>query len=132
MTRIESTERLIHHSEEKIFNFLSNFKNFEHLMPEKVSNYEATEDRCYFTISGIASLGMRIVEKEPFSTIKMLSDGKVPFDFDFNIDIKGEGERSKVKLVFNAKLNAMLKMVAVKPLGNFLEQLLDELENQEL
>jgi carbon monoxide dehydrogenase subunit G len=132
MTRIESKERLINHSNEKIFTFLSDFRNFENLMPSKVTNYTATEESCYFSISGIASLGMRIVEREPHTRLKMLSDGKVPFDFDFNVNITESDQASKVSLVFNAKLNAMLKMVAVKPLGDFLEQLLDELEKLEL
>lgn len=132
MTKIESQERQIKHSAETLFNFLSDFNNFEPLMPEKVSNWTCTQESCYFTISGIASLGMKIVEKEPYTRLKMLHDGKVPFEFDFNVYIQEQGDNCLVKLVFNAKLNTMLKMVAVKPLKQFLNDLLDELNEIKL
>ena len=133
MTKIESNEKTINYSAEKVFNFLSNFNNFEGLMPDKVSDWTSTEDSCYFSIMGIASLGMRIVEKSAFTNIKMVDDGKVPFSFDFLVDIEDNGsEKCDVQLTFNADLNAMLKMVAVKPLNDFLEKLLDHLEKQEL
>ena len=132
MTKIESKERVIKYSPEKIFTFLSNFNNFEGLMPDKVSNWTSTEDSCYFSISGIASLGMRIVEKNAYTNIKMVDDGKVPFKFDFLIDLQEAKDGSIIKLTFNAQLNAMLKMVALNPLKDFLESLLDHLEKQEL
>ena len=132
MTKIESKERVINHSPEKIFKFLSNFNNFQGLMPDKVTNWTSTEESCYFSISGIASLGMRIVDKTAHTNIKMVDDGKVPFKFDFLIDIQESDKHSILKLTFNAQLNAMLKMVAVSPLKDFLESLLDHLEKQEL
>lgn len=133
MTKIESKAREINAPEATIFNFLSNFNNFEALMPDKVSDWTSTDTSCYFSISGIASLGMRIVEKTANSNIKMVDDGKVPFSFDFLVDIQAQGsEKSIVKLTFNADLNAMLKMVAVRPLNDFLEKLLDHLEQQKL
>ena len=131
MTKIESTERKINQSVDKVYNFLSNFNNFEGLMPEKVSNWTSTEDSCYFSIMGIASLGMRIVEIQP-NLIKMVDDGKVPFKFDFMVSITESDKNSIVKLTFDAQLNPMLKMVAVGPLKDFLEKLLDHLEKQDL
>lgn len=132
MTRIESTERNINFSAKKVFEFLSNFNNFEGLMPKKVTNWESTDNNCYFSISGIAELGMEIIEKEPYQLIKMTDYGKVPFKFDFIVDIKELGEQSVVKLTFDAQLNPMLKMIAVNPLKSFLEDLLNHLAEQEL
>ena len=129
MTKIESKKRSIKQTKETIFNFLSNFNNFEGLMPEKVTNWTSDEESCYFSISGIASLGMRIIETSAHSRIKMVDDGKVPFKFFFTVNLEGDKEQTIVQLVFDAELNAMLKMVAVKPLNDFLESLLDHLEN---
>ncbi len=129
MTKIESKHKTIKYSSETIFNFLSDFNNFEGLMPSKVSDWTSTKDSCYFSISGIANLGMKIIEKEAFTQIKMIDDGKVPFTFEFIIDIETvDANSSVVKLTFNAQLNAMLKMVAVNPLKDFLESLLEHLE----
>ncbi|MFN8166643.1 MAG: hypothetical protein U0X76_10890 [Bacteroidia bacterium] len=63
MTRIESETATINKSAEEVYKFLSNFNNFGKLMPEQVTNWESTEDECSFTISGMASLGMKIIEK---------------------------------------------------------------------
>jgi len=129
MTQIESQERLIPQNQAQLFSFLCNFNNFENLMPDKVTNWTSTENSCYFNIAGIANLGMKIIEKKEPSFIKIIHDGKVPFNFDFFIYIQEKDQQhSLVKLEFNAELNAMLKMVAVKPLNQFLEDLLDQLE----
>lgn len=133
MTRIESENRLIAQSTEKLFNFLTNFNNFEAIMPDKVKDWTSTEDSCYFSISGIANLGMRIVEKEASSYIKMVDDGDVPFKFDFLVYLEKKSEtETEVKLVFDADLNMMMKAVATKPLKDFLEKLLDKLQEIEL
>ncbi len=128
MTRIESDKRKIDKSSEIIFNFLSDFNNFETIMPDKVVDWKSDNESCSFTISGLASLGMRITEKTPNTFIKIVDEGKVPFKFDFLVNITDNGNSSEVQLIFDADLNTMLKMVAVKPLRNFLNMLLDELQ----
>ncbi len=133
MTRIESDKKIVNSSENKIYNFLSNFNNFEALMPDKVVDWKSDNDSCSFTISGLASLGMKIVEKEPYNYIKIVDEGKVPFKFEFYVNIKSISEnKSEVHLIFDADLNMMLKMMAVKPLKNFLNMLVDELDKQDL
>jgi len=128
MTRIESDKHNIDKNSEVIFNFLSDFNNFETLMPDKVVDWKSDSDSCSFTISGLASLGMRITEKTPNTFIKIVDEGKVPFKFVFLINIADNDNSSEVQLIFDADLNTMLKMVAVKPLRNFLNMLLDELQ----
>jgi len=58
MTRIESEMQTINSSIETVFNFLSNFNNFEKLMPEQIINWKSTEDTCSFTIKGMTDLSM--------------------------------------------------------------------------
>lgn len=128
MTRIESETATVQKSAEHIFNFLSNFNNFEKLMPEQVTNWQSTEEECSFTISGMASLGMKITEKTPNSLIKVAKNGKAPFDFTLDCMIKEAGaDACQVQLAFDADLNPMLKMMAVKPLTNFLNLLVNRL-----
>ena len=131
MTRIESDTRLINKTDKKIFDFLSDFNNFEQLMPDRVEDWQSDKTTCSFKISGLASLGMKIIETTANSFIKIEDHGKVPFKFDFLVNIEKQDEKSNVNLVFDADLNTMLKMVAVKPLKNFLNMLLDELEKKE-
>jgi hypothetical protein len=128
MTRIESDKSVINKSDIALYNFLSNFNNFQKLMPEQVTNWESTEESCKFTIAGMATLGMKIVEKKPSEYIKIDRDESGPFDFTLEVYIKKKAEsESEVMLAFNADLNPMLKMMAVKPLTNFLNMLVQKL-----
>lgn len=128
MTRIESDTVLINKSDAELFQFLSNFNNFQKLMPEQVKDWTSTEDECSFTIAGMASLGMKIQERTPNSLIRVQRHGKAPFDFILHCNIKGKDQDSEVQLAFDADLNPMLKMMAVKPLTNFLNMLVNKLK----
>lgn len=127
MTRIESDKVIVKKTQAEIYNFLSNFNNFQKLMPEQVTNWQSTEDECSFTIAGMASLGMKIIEKTPNSQIKVTRNGKAPFDFNLDCAIKDLSKNCEVQLAFDADLNPMLKMMAVKPLTNFLNLLVHKL-----
>jgi carbon monoxide dehydrogenase subunit G len=128
MTRIESDKQQVSKSADEIFKFLENFNNFEKLMPEQVKDWRSTEDSCSFTIAGMASLGMKIIEKRQPEFIKVAKDGAAPFDFNLDVNIKPLSENSsEVRLAFDADLNPMLKMMATKPLTNFLNLLVQRL-----
>jgi carbon monoxide dehydrogenase subunit G len=130
MTRIESDKTSINKSSREIFEFLSNFNNFEKLMPEQVTDWKSSEDECSFTISGMASLGMKITEKKPNDYIKVVRNGSAPFDFTLECMMSEKNpSESEVQLAFNAELNPMLKMMAVKPLTNFLNLLVGRLKD---
>jgi hypothetical protein len=124
MTRIESEKVIIHQSAEEIFSWFCNLNNYQKLMPEQVTDWTSTETECSFTIKGMATLGMELSEKIPFTQVKLLRKGKAPFDFVLVCNIeKKETEISEVQLLFDADLNAFLKMMAEKPLTNFLNML---------
>ena len=124
LTKIESEIVEINNSAENIFNYLSDFKNFEKLMPEQVTNWTSTSDECSFSIKGMATIGMKIIEKIPFSKITINSNGKVPFEFQLFVFItEKDATNSAGQLVFESDLNPMMKMMVVKPLGNFFNML---------
>ena len=130
MTKLESDKVEINSSAQNVFAFLSNFNNFQKLMPEQVTNWTSTEEECSFTISGMATIGMKIIEKKPNSEIKIVSNGKVPFKFDLNVLLSEAGENKSIgQLVFTAELNPMLKMMVEKPLGNFFNLLAKKLKD---
>jgi carbon monoxide dehydrogenase subunit G len=129
MTKIESNKVEIENSAENVFNYLSNFNNFQKLMPPQVSNWTATEDECSFAISGMATIGMKILEKTPNTHIKISSNGKVPFDFILHVNIASLGDnKTSGQLVFEADLNPMIKMMVEKPLKNFFNLLVERMK----
>lgn len=130
LTKIESEVVEINNSAENIYNYLSDFRNFEKLMPPQVTNWKATADDCSFTINGMATIGMKIVEKTPFKKISINSNGKVPFEFQLFVLVTEKGINNSVgQLVFESDLNPMLKMMVVKPLGNFFNLLAQRMKD---
>ncbi len=128
MTRIESDKVTINKTAKEIFDFLSDFNNFQKLMPEQVVEWKSTADECSFTIKGMATLGMKIVEKTPNSLIKVVKNGSAPFDFSMSCMIDDLQQQCAVQLAFDADLNPMMKMMASKPLTNFLNILVNKLK----
>ena len=128
MTTIETDKVEINSSAEDIFKFLSDISNLEQLMPEQVANWESTGDECSFTIKGMGSIGMRIVEKIPISEVKIVSTkGALKFDLNCFIE-KVNDDNCNTQLILEADLNPMMKMMVEKPLGNFFNLLVTKLK----
>lgn len=130
LTKIESEKVEIGNAAENIFNYLSDFNNFEKLMPSQVTNWTSTADECSFTINGMATIGMKIIEKAPFSKISIISNGKVPFEFKLFVLITEKDASSSVgQLTFESDMNPMIKMMVEKPLGNFFNMLAQKMKD---
>jgi carbon monoxide dehydrogenase subunit G len=129
-TTFESRVGTIHSSDEKIYNFLGNFNNFKNFIPaDKVDKFESSEDHCRFSVSGVGEIGLRIVEREPFKTIKTTGEGMANQKFFLWVQLKQNAENdTKIKLTLKADLNPMIKMMASKPLQDFLNKLVDAME----
>jgi carbon monoxide dehydrogenase subunit G len=129
-TKFESRIGTILSSDEKIYNFLSNFNNFKSFIPsDKVEKFESSEDYCKFSVPGIGDVGLRIVNREPYKTIKVSGDGMANQKFFLWIQLKQITETdTKIKLTMQAGLNPMLKMMVSKPLQEFLNKLVDAME----
>lgn len=108
----------------KVYNFLSDFNNFSHLLPEQVINWQSTSENCSFEIKGLATLGLRIIERIPDTHILMKGEGKLPFEFSLNSVFTPITENScKVQLAIDADMNPFVSMMAEKPLANFVNVL---------
>ncbi len=131
MTTINSHKKQINAPASTIFDFLSDFNNLKALMPEKVVNWSSTMTTCAFTIDGMAHLNMAFGQNIQNQKIAMVSEGKNPFNYDLNVSIgKLSDSQSEVHIVFNADMNAMLAMMAKKPLQNFVNILVDSLQEK--
>ena len=127
MTHLESERVSVPKPAGEIFRFLSDFTNFENLMPEQVTEWKASPDQCSFKIKGLASLGMQIKERIPDSSIVIENDGG-PFRFLLRCSILEKDETSNVQLTLDADLNPMMQMMASRPLTNFLNLLAGRLK----
>ncbi len=130
VTKIESEKVDITNSAENVFNYLSDFNNFEKLMPSQVTNWNSTSEECTFTINGMATIGMKIIEKMPVSKITISSNGKVPFEFKLFVLLTEKDAANCIgQLLFESDMNPMIKMMVEKPLGNFFNMLAQRMKD---
>jgi len=118
MTEFESKVVAIRRNSEEVFRVLSDFRLFTPFIPtDKLEGWKAEEDSCSFSVKGIGQTGLKIIEKEPFKTVKITGDGKLPFEFFLWIQLKEvEPNDTRMKLTLKAELNMMLKMMLQKQL----------------
>ena len=128
--KLESRIGKVSYSDEEVYNFLTDFNNFKNLIPEdKVSNWKSDENSCSFSVNPIGETGIKIIEKEPFKLIKLTSLENDKYNFTFWVQLKMLEEKdTRIKLTLKADLNPMVQMMAKKPLQEFLDKLVDQLE----
>ncbi|MBP8791429.1 MAG: SRPBCC family protein [Breznakibacter sp.] len=126
-TTFESSVKSVSYAPESIYNLLCDFNNFSDVIQnQKVKDWESTTDTCRFKVEGVGEVGLRIIDREPFTTIKYTADGKTPFNFYLWVQIKEVGgSDSRIKLTIKADMNPMMKMVASQPIQKFLDMLAD-------
>ena len=119
MTSIQSDTVQIKTGSANLFEFLSNFNNFQKLMPSSITDWESDAEGGSFTIKGMANIGLKIDEKIAHSKVKMIRT-KAPFDLNLICNISENGNNASLQLVLQADLNPMMKMMAETPLRNFI------------
>ncbi|MBT8326919.1 MAG: hypothetical protein KJP21_04300 [Bacteroidia bacterium] len=121
MVEIRSNTNTINKSSTEVFEFLSVPENYRILMPSKVRSFSSTEDTATLDIEGVGSVELAFTEKTIPSFIEMKPQNKVPFEFNIQWNIREiSSDVTEVEAVINAKLNFMMKMMAEKMLGDFL------------
>ena len=116
---------------EEVFDFVTDIRNFEQFIPKgNISNWNAEKESCSFNISMLGTVSVRLTEKEKFNRVVYMGDALKKNDFSLTLDISDNFKKTAdVKVKLNADLNPMMKMMATKPIGQFLEMLIIEMEN---
>jgi len=127
MTTFESEIKKAEYNDSEIFGLLSDLNNIEKIMDkipqDKIKDLEFDTDSCRFTIDMAGQIGLRIVEREPFKTIKFESEFS-PVNFNLWIQLKQVEEKdTRVKVTLKADLSMMMKMVLSQPMETFVNKL---------
>ncbi len=121
-------------SDEKIYLFITNFHNFKELLPaDRVTAWEASEDRCSFNVDPLGRTGLMIVEKEPHKLIKMVSDPEFS-SYQFNIWIqlkKVDDKDTRIKVTIEPLVNKMLLPMLKIPLQKLADGIINKIEGFE-
>jgi carbon monoxide dehydrogenase subunit G len=137
LSKYTSSVKEINHNEQVVFNYLANFKNLaaylnsgliqkitEKIPQVKITDFVSDQDSCKFNITGIGLAEIRIVNREPFKTIKVESSGGLPVSFTFWIQLMPvDNYKTKMRLTLHIEMSMMIKMMA----GNKLEEGIDKL-----
>lgn len=127
---LESPKVSVSKSPEDTFNFISDIKNFESLMPENISKFEVLgEDKFLFALKGMPEIILKKKEELPPNKIVFgAAGGKLDFALTAIIS-EGESGKSDVKLEFNGDFNPMMAMMVKGPISKFIETLVTNLPN---
>jgi hypothetical protein len=118
-------------SAEEVFDFVTDIRNFEQFIPKgNINNWNAEKESCSFSVSMLGMVSVRLIEKEKYSKVVFMGDALKKNDFSLTLDISGNlNKTTDVKVKLSADLNPMMKMMATKSIGQFLEMLINEMEN---
>tara|TARA_R110000868_G_scaffold3388_7_gene21913 strand:- start:7634 stop:8029 length:396 start_codon:yes stop_codon:yes gene_type:complete len=121
---LESPKISVEKSPQDIFDFLSDVKNFEALMPENISKFEVLgEDTFIFALKGMPEIILKKKEVIPPNKIVLgAAGGKLDFSLTGNI-ISENDTSSEVQLIFDGDFNPMMAMMIKGPISKFIETL---------
>jgi carbon monoxide dehydrogenase subunit G len=133
MLAVESKTGMAKGSQETVFNYISDFRNFSGLLPgDRLDNLQITQEKMIFDIQGLGTVGLEIKEKQPWSMLTVGASKDSSTDFTFIVSINKSGENlSEVKLKLKANLNMFLEMMARNPLQQFVDLMVDKLSQVE-
>lgn len=99
---------------DKLFDYMGDFNNFKHLLPEdKINNFECTAEQCSFGIKGLMPLTIKIKEHLQKSRITFETTGLAKFVFTLHIHLL---ENQKTNVELEGDMNPFIKAMAEKPL----------------
>ena len=117
-------------SSEEVYNFVTDIRNFEQFIPAgAINNWQAEKESCSFSVSMLGDVSIRLSEKEMYKKVVFKGDALKKNDFDLTLNIYNDHlNNAKVDVLLNADLNTILRMIAEKPIKQFLESLINEME----
>lgn len=137
VSKYVSDIQVIDHNNEIIFNYLSNFQNLSKYLTDdllqqlaekvpqiKIQNFQSDADSCTFSVGGFGNAEIRIVEREPYKTIKVQGQGGIPIELTFWIQLLPvDAYKTKLRLTLHTEMGMMVKMMV----GNKLEKGINQL-----
>ncbi len=126
---LESPTVTLDKSAEETFNFLSDVKNFETLMPDTISKFEVLgPDKFLFALKGMPEIVLKKKEATPNSEVVLgAAGGTLDFALIATID-KVDTNECEVSLNFSGKFNTMMAMMIKSPIKKFIETLVTNMQ----
>jgi len=126
----ESRKGTLSCSAKECFTFTTDVRHFEVLIPnETINNWKADKESCSFSVSMLGTVSVRLTDQVMYTRVVFSGDALKKNDFELTLNITDNDDKpAEVKVLLNAELNPMMKIIAIKPIGQFLEMLIAEME----
>jgi hypothetical protein len=131
MTTYESKIKTLNHSQEVIYTSLSDLNNLaliqNRIPQDKIKDLSFDTDTVNMTVDKLGKISLRIIDREPYKTIKLTVAG-APSEAFMWIQLKEVSENNtKLKLTIKTKLNGMVKMMLKGKIEKFIDGFADTL-----
>jgi len=122
--KLQAPKTTIPKSQQETFDFLSDVRNFEKLMPETINKFEVLDDdKFLFALKGMPEIVLKKKEvNEPSKIVLGAAGGKLDFSLIAHI-IALDATSSQVELAFEGEFNAMMAMMIKGPIQKFIDTL---------
>lgn len=116
-------------SADQVLAFFSDLQNLESLMPDSVSQFEASSERCFFKLGNLGRIGLeRVSSGDSDSAVLLRTVDNKPFAVDLKLHLNPiSTQETEVGMQVQADMNPFMQMMAAKPLEQFLGHLLKKL-----
>ena len=115
---LDSNKVVVNASKETIKTFLSDSNNLIHILPQNnISDFKSTVGDCSFKVQGGFIISL-VQDGNDADNLFLKSGEKSPFPFKLTINLNKEGFSTEGYIHFDGEVNAFLKMMVAKPLGN--------------
>jgi len=122
---LETKKNVINKSQKEFFEFLTDLKNFEQLMPENTDKFEVDGESFIFSLKGMPEIRLVIKEKQEYDKI-VLGAASSKLNFSLTAVINEITDAScEAQLLFNGDFNPMMAMMVKSPLQKFIDTLTD-------
>ncbi|MDO9579407.1 MAG: hypothetical protein Q7J06_02405 [Bacteroidales bacterium] len=130
LTYYESRVGKVTSSAQGVFNFVTDMRNFDQFIPHgTINNWKAEIDSCSFNVAMLGTVSFLLAEKEMYNKVVYTGDALKKNDSTLVLDITEKSKNSaEVKVSLKADINPMLKVMDAKPIEQFLEILINEME----
>ncbi len=93
----------------------------------KIKDIRLTPDSCHINVEPVGDIGLKIIEAEPFKTVKFAADGS-PVDFNFWIQlVEKEPGDTKIRLTLRADLPFIIRTMAGSKIEQGIEMIAEAL-----
>jgi hypothetical protein len=115
---LDSNKVIVSASKKEIKTFLSDSNNLIHILPQNnISDFKSTVDDCSFKVQGGFIISL-VQDGDDDDNLFLKSGEKSPFPFRLTINLNESESSTEGYIHFDGEVNAFLKMMVAKPLGN--------------